>query len=253
MSRFAKEIRGHSQVLAKNSGKVLARRETALERYIGDALFVIDRENPAGPFNPAAIEIFQRRHIGQFVTVVSEPASPRPALPRHRPPKPRGVRPDYSETPKTLVLAFDLHQILLMSSQVPTLKLPLRIAMIGSGAVSRHHFPAFRDRPDVIRLPAICEKDPQAAAAFAAQFPYPIPIFAELDDLPDKVLVDAALVVLPHSLRSLSRLSWWRKESPFLVEKPLTCLLEEARALKKLSSATGVPVVVGRCCDSPTT
>jgi hypothetical protein len=84
MSRFAIEIRGHSQVLAKHSGKVLARRETTLKRNIGDGLFVIDRENPAGTFNPAAIEIFHRQHIGQLVAVVSEPASPQPALPRHR-------------------------------------------------------------------------------------------------------------------------------------------------------------------------
>jgi hypothetical protein len=70
-------------VLAKHGGKVLARREAALKRDIGDSLFVIDRENPAGTFNPAAVEIFLRRHIGQFVAVVSESASPQPALPRH--------------------------------------------------------------------------------------------------------------------------------------------------------------------------
>src|SRR5215469_5388140 len=87
-----------------------------------------------------------------------------------------------------------------MSSQVPPLKLPLRIAMIGSGAEARHHFPAFRDRPDILRLSAICEKNPSAASAFAAQFPYSIPIFAELDDLLDKAQVEAALVVLPHNL-----------------------------------------------------
>jgi predicted dehydrogenase len=140
-----------------------------------------------------------------------------------------------------------------MSSQVPILKLPLRIAMIGSGAVSRHHFPAFRDWPDVIRLLAICEKDPQAAAAFAAQCPYPIPIFAELDDLLDKVLVDAALVVLPHNLHFPVASKLVAEGIPVLVEKPLTCSLEEARALKNYPAKPVSRSLPARCCDSPTT
>jgi len=133
-----------------------------------------------------------------------------------------------------------------MSSKVPPLTLPLRIAMIGSGAVSRHHFPAFRDRPGVIRLSAICEKNPQAASAFAAQFPYPVPIFGELDDLLEKAQVDAALVVLPHNLHFPVASKLVAEGIPVLVEKPLTCSLEEARALKKLSSETGVQIVAVR-------
>ena len=133
-----------------------------------------------------------------------------------------------------------------MSSKVPPLTLPLRIAMIGSGAVSRHHFPAFRDRPGVIRLSAICEKNPRAASAFAAQFPYPVPIFGELDDLLEKAQVDAALVVLPHNLHFPVASKLVGEGIPVLVEKPLACSLEEARALKRLSSETGVPVVAGQ-------
>ena len=145
-----------------------------------------------------------------------------------------------------IVAAFDLHQILLMSSKAPLLTLPLRIAMIGSGAISRHHFPAFRDRPDVIRLSAICEKNPQAASAFAAQFSYPVPIFDELDDLLEKTPVDSALVALPHNLHFPVASKLVAEGIPVLVEKPLTCSLEEARSLKKLSSETGVPVVAGQ-------
>jgi predicted dehydrogenase len=148
-----------------------------------------------------------------------------------------------------IVAAFDLHQILLMSSKVPPLTLPLRIAMIGSGAISRHHFPAFRDRPDVIRLSAICEKNPQAAAAFAAQFPYPVPIFGELDALLKKAQVDAALVALPHNLHFPVASQLVAEGIPVLVEKPLTCSLEEARAPKKLSGETRVPVVLTATSD----
>jgi predicted dehydrogenase len=129
---------------------------------------------------------------------------------------------------------------------MPPLKLPLRIAMIGTGAISRHHFPAFRDRPDLFRLAGICEKNPSAASAFAAQFSYPIPIFAELDDLLDKAEVDAGLVALPHNLHFPVASKLVAGGIPVLVEKPLTCSLEEARALKKLSSETGVPVVAGQ-------
>jgi len=47
-----------------------------------------------------------------------------------------------------------------MSSQVRTPAFPLRLAMIGSGAISRLHCPTFRDRPDVIRLSAMKPLNP---------------------------------------------------------------------------------------------
>ena len=118
--------------------------------------------------------------------------------------------------------------------------------MIGSGAISRLHFPAFRDRPDVIHLSAICERNPQAASAFAAQFPYQVPIFDDLAELIGRAEFDAALVALPHHLHFPIASDLVRAGIPVLVEKPLTCSLEEARALKKLSLETGVPVVAGQ-------
>ena len=133
-----------------------------------------------------------------------------------------------------------------MSSQVHPPALPIRLAMVGSGAISRLHFPAFRDRPDTIRLSAICEKNPQAASAFAAQFPYPVPIFEDLADLLCAAELDAALVALPHHLHFPIASELVRAGIPVLVEKPLTSSLEEARALKKLSIETGVPVVAGQ-------
>jgi predicted dehydrogenase len=133
-----------------------------------------------------------------------------------------------------------------MSSRVHPPALPLRLAMIGSGAISRLHFPAFRDRPDTIHLSAICEKNPQAASAFAAQFSYSVPIFDDLAELLAKVELDAALVALPHHLHFPVASDLMRAGIPILVEKPLTCSLDEARALKALSRETGVPVVAGQ-------
>jgi len=118
--------------------------------------------------------------------------------------------------------------------------------MIGSGAISQLHFAAFRDRPEAVRLAAICEKNPKAASAFAAQFPYQIPIFTDLSELLKNAEFDAALVALPHHLHFPIASELVRAGIPVLVEKPLTCSLEEARGLKRLSQETGVPVVAGQ-------
>jgi predicted dehydrogenase len=124
--------------------------------------------------------------------------------------------------------------------------LPVRIALIGSGAISRLHFPAFRDRPDVIRLAAVCEKNPAAAEAFVRQFSYPVPTFTDLAGLLREREFDAALVALPHHLHFPVASELVKAGVPVLVEKPLTASLEEARALRDLSTKYCVPVVVGQ-------
>jgi predicted dehydrogenase len=123
---------------------------------------------------------------------------------------------------------------------------PLRLAMIGTGSISKLHLPAFQERPDAVRLSAICEINPEAASAFAEQISYPVPIFADHREILRNGETDAVLVALPHHLHYQIAAEVAAAGIPVLVEKPLTCSLEEARALKRLSSETGVPILAGQ-------
>jgi UDP-N-acetyl-2-amino-2-deoxyglucuronate dehydrogenase len=123
---------------------------------------------------------------------------------------------------------------------------PLRLAMIGTGSISRLHLPAFQDRPDAVRLSAICEINPEAASRFAAQIPYPVPIFADHREILKNGETDAVLVALPHHLHYQIAAEVAGAGIPVLVEKLLTCSLKEARGLRSLSSKTGVPILAAQ-------
>jgi predicted dehydrogenase len=123
---------------------------------------------------------------------------------------------------------------------------PLRLAMIGTGSISKHHLPAFQNRPDAIHLSAICEINPQAASAVAAQLPYPVPIYSDYRAILKAGDTDALLIALPHHLHYRIAAEAVEAGIPVFVEKPLTCSLEEARALRALSTRMGVPIVAGQ-------
>jgi len=123
---------------------------------------------------------------------------------------------------------------------------PLRIAMIGTGAIARLHLPAFINRPDAIRLSRICELSPEAAANVARQLPYPVSVETDYRNLIGADDVDAALVALPHYLHYPVAAELAGAAIPVLVEKPLTCTLEEARRLHAISQKTGAVVISGQ-------
>ena len=124
--------------------------------------------------------------------------------------------------------------------------LPLRLAMIGTGAIAKLHLPAFLTRPDVVRLSRICELNSEAAANLARQLPYPVPVEPDYRRLIDAEDVDAALVALPHHLHYPVAAELVQAGIPVLVEKPLTCTLQEARQLHAISQKNQTPVVSGQ-------
>ena len=123
---------------------------------------------------------------------------------------------------------------------------PLRIALIGAGAIARLHLPGFLNRPDAVRLSRICELSPEAAANVARQLPYPVPVGRDYRELVGADDVDAALVALPHYLHYPIAAELVSAGIPVLVEKPLTCTLEEARRLHLISQKSGAAVISGQ-------
>jgi UDP-N-acetyl-2-amino-2-deoxyglucuronate dehydrogenase len=131
-------------------------------------------------------------------------------------------------------------------SPARTRSFPLRIAMIGSGAIARLHLPGFINRPDAVRLSRICELNPEAAANVARQLPYPVSVERDYRDLIGADDVDAALVALPHYLHYPVAAELAGAGIPVLVEKPLACTLEEARRLQLITQKSGAAVICGQ-------
>ena len=118
--------------------------------------------------------------------------------------------------------------------------------MIGTGAIAKHHLPAFLNRPDAVRLSLICDLNSEAAAKVSRQLPYPVPVEADYRRLIGADDVDAALVALPHHLHFPVAAELVQAGIPVLVEKPLTCTLKEARELHAISQKSGAAVVSGQ-------
>ena len=118
--------------------------------------------------------------------------------------------------------------------------------MIGTGAIAKLHLPGFMNRPDVVRLSRICELSPQAAENVARQLPYPVAVERDYRNLIGADDVDAVLVALPHYLHYPVAAELAGAGIPVLVEKPLTCTLEEARRLHAISQKSGATVISGQ-------
>src|SRR5262245_4338320 len=84
----------------------------------------------------------------------------------------------------------------------PTLGLPLRVAMVGAGGVSRLHLPAFLQCPAAVRLVAVCDTYRPAAEAYAASVAAEggVAVFDDHRDLIVRGGFDAAVIGLPHFL-----------------------------------------------------
>lgn len=124
---------------------------------------------------------------------------------------------------------------------------PVRIGIVGVGAVSRLHLAAFKALPETVHLVAVCDTNVDAAKEFTKQLDGisdPETVTAHRDLL--KMNLDAVIVTLPHHLHFPIARDFVAEGIPVLVEKPLTCTLDEAKELRELSHKYDTPVVAGQ-------
>ncbi|MDQ3856526.1 MAG: Gfo/Idh/MocA family oxidoreductase, partial [Chloroflexota bacterium] len=126
------------------------------------------------------------------------------------------------------------------------IELPVRFGLVGTGGVANLHLPAFRAQPEVARLVAVADVRPEAARAYADKLPPPVGTFSDYRAMVDPTLIDAAIIALPHHLHFPVAKDFLEAGIPTLVEKPLTCTLDETRQLREIAAARGVPLVVGQ-------
>lgn len=124
--------------------------------------------------------------------------------------------------------------------------LPVRFAMIGAGGVSRLHRNAFVQQPDLVQLVAVCDAREELARAYAEPLSPPAAVSTNYHDVLDPSAIDAAVIALPHYLHFPVAKDFVEVGIPVLVEKPLTCTLDETRELRDLARKHDVPVVAAQ-------
>jgi len=117
---------------------------------------------------------------------------------------------------------------------------PMRVGLVGYGAIGRHHARNLAARSDV-RFVGVADASRAAReAAEAAGFT----TFACAEDLA-RIVVDAAIVAVPTSLHAAAAEPLMARGAALLIEKPLAHTLHVAKGLVAAAERAGVALMVG--------
>lgn len=119
----------------------------------------------------------------------------------------------------------------------------LNIGFIGAGRVAGVHFDALQKCRDKARLTAFCDIREEAVASREQE--WGVQGFISMDDMLEKVDLDAVVVLLPHDIHLEVMRKCLAGKLPVLLEKPVAANLEEAEEIVRLVEEAGVPVLVG--------
>lgn len=119
---------------------------------------------------------------------------------------------------------------------------PLHVAVIGVGALGRHHARLLAEMPDV-HLVGVADPNPEQGAAIAAQCR--TTWFADHRTLLEQQALDAACVVVPTSWHRRIAEDCLLSGVHVLVEKPIAPTVEDGRALCALAEERRLTLQVG--------
>lgn len=118
----------------------------------------------------------------------------------------------------------------------------LRAAVIGVGAMGRHHARVYTEMEGV-RLVAVA--DPDEAACVPLAHRYHIPIYADFCAMLDREQPDLVSVAVPTQAHYEVAAAVLQRGIPVLIEKPIAASVEEGQRLIEMAKAAGVPLGVG--------
>lgn len=117
---------------------------------------------------------------------------------------------------------------------------PLRIGVVGAGALGYHHVRLLRQMPE-FRLSGFVEARPERAAQVASELE--VPSYSDLDTLLDDV--DAVTIVVPTPGHYEVAKQALARGKHVLIEKPITATVEQADELLDIAGRTGAVIQTG--------
>ncbi len=124
---------------------------------------------------------------------------------------------------------------------------PLRIGLVGCGAIARRvHLPLLYGRPDV-RVTALAESDPDLLAETVQQF-RGAEAYATIEDMLGEAALDAVIVTLPTGLHATAACAVLDSGRHLFLEKPLATSIEDAAAVILAWQRAGTVGMMGFNC-----
>ena len=120
---------------------------------------------------------------------------------------------------------------------------PLRLGVIGTGAISQVvHVPIFSERQDV-DLIALADRDPHKAETLSRRFG--VPLVMEAKELIDYEGLDAVVLCTPNGLHEAQAIAALESGKHVLVERPIALTGEGAKRVVDAAEASGRVLRVG--------
>lgn len=121
---------------------------------------------------------------------------------------------------------------------------PLRVGVIGVGAIAQvAHLPVLAGRDDV-EIAAVCDNDVQKAGALAGRFGVR-DVYDDIEDLLRGSRPDAVVVCTPNHLHEVHVLTALAAGAAVLCERPLALGVAGVEAIRAAAQRAGRPVMVG--------
>lgn len=123
---------------------------------------------------------------------------------------------------------------------------PVRIGIIGSGGMARHHMNILKDMPDAV-ITAITEPSQDQRNHTLERFPHlqSAAFFNDHKAMLESAELDAVVIVSPHTLHFPQAMDSLDKGLHVMLEKPFVCSVEHADAFISKMKTTGKVGLVG--------
>lgn len=118
----------------------------------------------------------------------------------------------------------------------------LKVAVLGVGALGRHHARLLSEMPDVDLVAVV---DPNAAQGQAVAEQCRARWIADYRELLEPGTVDAVSIVVPTALHRETAEAFLGENIPVLVEKPIASTYADGEALTQLAASRRIPFQVG--------
>jgi len=119
----------------------------------------------------------------------------------------------------------------------------IRIALIGCGRIAKRHAELLgTGQIEGARLAAVCDVQPDRAAAFGSR--YGVPSFTAIDALLAAPGIDAVAVLTPSGMHAEHAIAVARSRRHVIVEKPMALTLADAQAMIAAADAAKVELFV---------
>ena len=122
----------------------------------------------------------------------------------------------------------------------------LKVGLIGAGAISRAHLPGYAASPDLVRLTAVYDLDPEAAERAAGAVGGVAAAYADVAQMLAQAPIDAVDICVPHDQHARLAIAAAQAGKHVLLEKPMATSMADCRAILAACEAAGVTFMVAQ-------